>query len=99
MWGDREIALREGDHVLGRDADALVRIHSPKVSRHHARLLVRGGRVVLEDLGSKNGTYLDRRLIDGPTELSDKGEIWIGSEVLTFRAASQTLPTQTASRR
>ena len=99
IWGDQEIALCEGEHLLGRDPDVLVRISSPKVSRHHARIVVRDGRAVLEDLGSKNGTCLGGSRIDGPSELADRSEIWIGSEVLTFRAVPATLTTETATRR
>jgi len=99
VWGDQEIALCEGEHLLGRDPDVLVRISSPKVSRHHARIVIREGRGVLEDLGSKNGTYLGGSKIEGLSELADRSEIWIGSEVLTFRAVSATLATETATRR
>jgi len=99
VWGDQEIALCEGEHLLGRDPDVLVRISSPKVSRHHARIVVRDGRAVLEDLGSKNGTYLGGSRIEEPSELVDRSEIWIGSEVLTFRAVPATLTTETATRR
>lgn len=99
VWGDQEIALCEGEHLLGRDPDVRVRIGSPKVSRHHARIVVRDGQGVLEDLGSKNGTYLGGSRIEEPRELADRSEIWIGSEVLTFRAVPATLPTETATRR
>ena len=68
------------------------------MSRRHARILVEGDRAVLEDLGSKNGTRLGGDRIEGPTELIDRNEIWIGSEVLTFRAAPTTLATETATR-
>jgi len=97
-WGDREIPLGEGEHILGRDPGALVRITTPRASRRHARILVQGGRAVLEDLASKNGTFLGGDRIEGPTELTDRSEIWIGSEVLTFRAAPTTLTTETATR-
>lgn len=97
-WGGREIPLQEGEHILGRDPGALVRITTPRVSRRHARILVEGDRAVLEDLGSKNGTRLGGDRIEGPTELTDRSEIWIGSEVLTFRAAPTPLTTETATR-
>jgi DNA-binding winged helix-turn-helix (wHTH) protein len=97
-WGEREIPLPEGEHFLGREPDGLVRINSPKVSRRHARILVRAGRAVLEDLGSKNGTHIDGQRIESPTDLTDRCEIWIGSEVLSFRATPATLTTETATR-
>ena len=97
-WGEREIPLSEGEHILGRDPGALVRITTPRVSRRHARILVQGDRAILDDLGSKNGTFLGDDRIEGSTELTDRNEIWIGSEVLTFRAAPTTLVTVTATR-
>ncbi len=48
------------------------------VSRRHARLFVEGGRVLVEDRGSANGTYVDGERIDGPTELSPKAQVVIG---------------------
>jgi DNA-binding winged helix-turn-helix (wHTH) protein len=97
-WGERQIPLPEGEHILGRDPRALVRITTPRVSRRHARIRVEGDRAVLEDLGSKNGTYVGEDRIERPTELADCAEIWIGSEVLTFRAAPTTQATETATR-
>jgi DNA-binding winged helix-turn-helix (wHTH) protein len=97
-WGERQIPLPEGEHILGRDPGALVRITTPRVSRRHARIRVDGDRAVLQDLGSKNGTYRGEDRVEGPTDLADRDEIWIGSEVLTFRAAPTTLATETATR-
>ena len=52
----RRVALGAGVHVVGRDRDADVRIDDPSVSRRHARIVVEGDQVALEDLESKNGT-------------------------------------------
>lgn len=57
--------------IIGRDEDCAIRIDDRQVSRHHARLLVRNGKVELEDLGSKNGTFLAGKLINERTTLSD----------------------------
>ena len=57
--------------IIGRDEDCAIRIDDRQVSRHHARLLVRNGKVELEDLGSKNGTFLAGKLINKSTTLSD----------------------------
>ncbi len=84
-WGEHEIPLEEGENVVGRTSDAVVRISSSRVSRRHARIVVTGGRVVLEDLGSKNGTYLRGRRIHRPVELSDGDEICFGRDVVVFR--------------
>jgi DNA-binding winged helix-turn-helix (wHTH) protein len=97
-WGERQIPLPEGEHTPGRDPGALVRITTPRVSRRHARIRVQGDRAVLEDLGSKNGTFLGDHRVESPIELADRSEIWIGSEVMTFRAAPTALTTETTKR-
>jgi DNA-binding winged helix-turn-helix (wHTH) protein len=86
-WGEREIPLGEGEHILGRLPDASVWIDSTNVSRRHARIVVSGGRATLEDLGSKNGTYLRGTKLTGPSELTDGDVITLGPVVLKFRAA------------
>lgn len=52
----RRVALGAGINVVGRDRAADVRIDDPSVSRRHARIVIEGGQVALEDLESKNGT-------------------------------------------
>jgi DNA-binding winged helix-turn-helix (wHTH) protein len=95
VWGEREIPLGEGEHVVGRLPDVTVWIDSTSVSRRHARIVVSEGRAVLEDLGSKNGTWLKGQRLTEPTELSDSDVIAVGSVVLKFRAARVAVSTQT----
>jgi len=94
-WGEREIPLGEGEHVLGRLPDASVWIDSTNVSRRHARIVVSAGRATLEDLGSKNGTYLRGTKLTGPSELTDGDVITVGPVVLKFRAARVAQSTET----
>ena len=84
-WGEQESPLSEGENVIGRTSEAVVRISSSHVSRRHARIVVTGGRAVLEDLGSKNGTYLRGHRIRRPVELSDGDEICFGRDLVVFR--------------
>src|ERR1700730_4880095 len=58
LWGHREIALAEGENVLGRGADSLVWIDAQGVSRRHARVMVAAGLATLEDLGSTQRTFV-----------------------------------------
>jgi DNA-binding winged helix-turn-helix (wHTH) protein len=95
LWGGRQIPLTEGDTVIGRDPDCAIRIDSPKVSRQHARIRVRGDSATLEDLGSKNGTTIGSRPVEGVTPLSDGDEIVIGPAQLLFWATG-TGSTETA---
>lgn len=94
-WGKREIPLREGENILGRTDDAVAWIDSPRVSRRHARIIVSGGRASIEDLGSKNGTSVSGRRIDGPTPLEGGDQIELGPVMMTFRAFHVTGSTET----
>jgi DNA-binding winged helix-turn-helix (wHTH) protein len=84
-WRGRAIPLNEGENLLGREPGALFRFVTTQVSRLHARILVRGCHAVLEDLGSKNGTFLRGARVTSPTPLVDGDEICIGGEVLVVR--------------
>jgi len=55
----RTVPLGQGGHVLGRGAEATLRLDDPDVSRRHAQLRVGGGRIEVSDLGSTNGSRLD----------------------------------------
>jgi DNA-binding winged helix-turn-helix (wHTH) protein len=85
VWNGREISLVSGENVLGRDREAVVWIEDSSVSRRHARILVAEGSARLEDLDSKNGTYVSGTKIDRPVELHDGDAIRLGSASLTFR--------------
>jgi DNA-binding winged helix-turn-helix (wHTH) protein len=86
VLGRREIDVPDGEHVMGRSSGCLVWVDAAGVSRRHARLRVSGGRAVIEDLGSKNGTLVDGVAVTGPTELHDGARIGLGSALLLFRA-------------
>jgi DNA-binding winged helix-turn-helix (wHTH) protein len=94
QWGRRQVALAAGENVIGRSASAVLSVASPKVSRRHARILVTEASAILEDLGSKNGTYVGDLRIQGPTELRHGDRIMIGPLVLIFRVSSAEEPTQ-----
>jgi len=86
-WEGREIGLVEGENVIGRDESCAVRIEAPRVSRRHACIRVCGPEASIEDLGSKNGTFLRGRQLAGAADLEDGDEIGIGGARFTFRAA------------
>jgi len=92
---DREVALREGENLLGREEDGVLWIDAPTVSRRHARIVVADGGAVLEDLGSKNGTHVKGVRLTAPVPLADGDEIWLGQVPLTFRVLAAG-PTRTA---
>ena len=88
VLGTREVQLMEGENVVGRDPDGALWIDHPSVSRRHARILITDGSATIEDLGSKNGTHLNGRRIEGRSPLSDGDELRVGPEKMVFRAAS-----------
>ncbi len=69
---------------LGRGTDVDIRVDDPGVSRHHAEILL-GREVVLRDLNSTNGTYVDGVQV-GETVLRDGSVVQLGGTRLTFRA-------------
>lgn len=85
IWEYGQLALGEGEHLLGRDADVKVWLESPTISRHHARLRVTNAGATIEDLGSKNGTYLRGQRLSAPVPLADGDEITLGSVLVKFR--------------
>jgi DNA-binding winged helix-turn-helix (wHTH) protein len=96
----REIALLQGENILGRDDDARVHVDSARASRRHASITVAGGRATIEDLASKNGTFLRGRRITEPETLRDGDEIVVGPVLMTFRTGpARATETDTALRR
>ena len=83
--------------MVGRDRDCAVRIDFPSVSRHHARILVTRGEATIEDLGSKNGTYVNEQSIKAPMALDDRVQIRFGSVTMTYRILS-ALPSTVTQR-
>jgi pSer/pThr/pTyr-binding forkhead associated (FHA) protein len=96
VWRGGEARLEDGEHVLGRDADLVVSLDFPTVSRRHARIRIGGERTTLLDLDSKNGTWVNGRRVEGEADLADGDEIRLGSLRLTFRRGG-TASTQTVS--
>ena len=69
--------------TIGRSPDCHIFLDDVTVSRRHAVLVERDGRFFIEDLGSLNGTFLNRRRIES-AELDDGDEVQIGKYRLTF---------------
>ena len=85
LSADRQWLLSDGPNLVGRDDDCVVRIDSPAISRHHARILVHAGGATLEDLNSKNGTYLNDRPVHEAVTIRDGDEIRVGTVTMTLR--------------
>jgi DNA-binding winged helix-turn-helix (wHTH) protein len=95
IWGNRSMAVGEGETILGRALDATIRFDVPGVSRRHARISVEGAQIVVEDLGSQNGTYVRGEKISGRAALADGDELRLGPVSMVIRVVSpdsSTLP-------
>jgi ABC-type multidrug transport system ATPase subunit/pSer/pThr/pTyr-binding forkhead associated (FHA) protein len=70
--------------LIGRDPASSVHLDHPLVSWHHARLVLRGGRHELEDLGSTNGTFVNALRVAQPVPLDTGDEVKIGPFILRY---------------
>ena len=74
----------DGDLVLGRGEMAEIRLEDPFASARHARVFEQGNVIVIEDLGSTNGTYLNEELLESPRPLHPGDRVRIGDSEFTF---------------
>ena len=77
--------------VVGRGHQAAIRLSDPRVSRVHARILIRGGQPHVEDLGSMLGTRLNGKLLRGVKALRRHDVLEIGSDRLVFHSLAHEL--------
>lgn len=70
--------------VMGRGDRAEIRLEDPFASSQHARLVRQGPIVIIEDLGSTNGTYLNEELLSGPQPLHPGDRVRIGDSEFTY---------------
>lgn len=90
--------LAEGPLVIGRGSDAQVVVTSEHASRHHAEIVRSGDGWVVRDLGSKNGTSVNRRRILSEVPLSEGDEIEIPGGSWVYRRTDETLTLQMSKR-
>jgi FHA domain len=74
----------DGDLVLGRGDRAEIRLEDPFASSRHARIYEQAGAIVIEDLGSTNGTYLNEEVLQTPRPLHPGDRVRIGDSEFTF---------------
>ena len=75
----------DGEITIGRSDKCNLVLDDTYVSQVHARVFARGESVMVEDLGSTNGTYVNRRRITAPAELQRGDQVKIGKTVLEMR--------------
>jgi DNA-binding winged helix-turn-helix (wHTH) protein len=98
-WERRRLPLAEGENIVGREPQSSVRIDHPTVSRRHARIVVSGASVRIEDLGSKNKTRVDGIALSPWGTLRDGARVEVGAVQLTYRESGRGLPTLTQASR
>lgn len=79
------IALADTQITIGRSPDATLVLADDYASTRHARLYPQNGEWIVEDLGSTNGTYLDREKVTAPTPVPVGVPVRIGKTVLELR--------------
>lgn len=84
-WNDKTLPLHHGENYVGRHPACTIWINAASVSRNHARIVATADTVLIEDRGSRNGTFVDGKKITAPHVLVDGSTVTFGSEVATFR--------------
>jgi len=80
-------ALREGRNIIGRESDADIRLALPAVSRRHAAVVIDGEDAMVQDLGSRNGTFLNGEKLEAARPLRSGDEIRIAQTAIRFQIA------------
>lgn len=85
IYEGQEIGLIRGENLLGRSRDCRVRLNSTRVSRRHARITIDGDAALIEDCGSRNGTWVGGTRATGRVRLKDGDDIVIDAIRMRFR--------------
>jgi DNA-binding winged helix-turn-helix (wHTH) protein len=94
--GQRRLSLANGENIVGRDEAASVRLDDPMVSRRHARIQVSASGAHIEDLGSKNGTFIDGQPITAePVPLRNGIQLAFGTVRVVYGESGNGMPTLT----
>ena len=88
---DGEVRMLVGEHIIGRGQNCDVVLDDGRVSRQHARLVVSDSAVMLCDLGSVNGTFVNGRRIRGEQSLAPGDRIRLGGSELELSSAEEEL--------
>lgn len=83
--GTENHPLGRGEYLIGRDPECFVSIPSTTVSRRHARLSIGASRASIDDLGSRNGTFVNGQRVTSERRLRNGDVIAVGPETLVYR--------------
>ena len=96
IWRGTVFDVSVGESVIGRDRGCAIQMDADSVSRRHARLRVSPQGAWVEDLHSKNGTWIDGERIHDAVALADGASFKVGSETVRFEIGADHRPTKTA---
>ena len=95
---EQAFPLRSGSTTIGRTPENDVCVVHKSLSRRHARIAIEAeGRIAIEDLQSKNGTFVGEERLAAPTPLRDGDHVRLGRQLLVFRRTGSAAPTWTES--
>ncbi|MCA9597780.1 MAG: FHA domain-containing protein [Myxococcales bacterium] len=89
-YQQHDLDLTDGQFVIGRAATCQISLDDPMVSRNHAKLTVKGERVTVEDLGSRNGIRVNGQQVTGQRQLSVGDIVGVGSQDLLLLGPRET---------
>lgn len=88
-----ELTFDKDEVTVGRVRGNDIVLPKGNVSKHHCRLIIQGDQVVVEDLHSTNGTYVNGRRIAEPTAVSTTDKIFVGDFIIRLNLLSATMET------
>lgn len=83
-FGQREYPLGQGPFVIGRSEDCGLCLDDPMASRRHAQIIVNGDDVLVEDLQSRNGVYVNTERLTEPKSISHGDSVRIGGQEMVL---------------
>ena len=93
----KKYEIEHGEYIIGRDPTCHIMVDADEVSRHHARLSFSAYEVVVEDLGSSNGVFIDGVQVLIPTRIRHDQEVQIGAARIVVRLSSTATAQLTAA--
>jgi serine/threonine protein kinase len=85
-----KFSIQHGEYVIGRDPNCHIAIDADRISRHHARLTFNAFELVIEDLGSSNGVFIEGVQVQLPTRVRLDQEVQIGAARLFIRLRAES---------
>ena len=96
VWGHTSLPLLEGENIVGRPAHGVIGLDALTVSRQHALIRTEGERATVEDLGSKNGTWIGSVRISSPQPVRHGDEMRFGTVLVKLVRSASDASTRTA---